>query len=645
MRSIQKYFLFLKKGVSTSNKKRLLWLLSCNLFSNILNVLLPIVQRNTYNHLGNEGDIRNWIVTLFIIGLLFAAAKFIETFLRVTTSIQIQKALQLRLITTGVESSNAAIESRGAGAYLSSAYGDCEQIGDIISGIPVWSALLSVIQVVAVFAITLQWTTMLLVVALPAYLIIMIVTIRSANVSNKEFQAFREILMRINPKIMEIIENRTSVLGYMGLGRGIDSIEKMLASRDKHVTKSTVVTELSSVVISLCTLLSQIAFIGMSAYQIAVNKINLGELVALLAYLPLIFSPLSIIKDANQQLDRFSVLADRIGRFMERKIGELPQERGPYSFQECQISFQENGADCAVFQNFNFVVKDTVGIVGLSGSGKTSLIKTMLGKITPNKGCCLIGGKAVAEIVPEFLLTLVRYYPQTPEVFDDDLCYNITFGKERISYELYDQKRKELIRYLLTEGNSQKIRKMLSKRLFIDPTRDEACKLQNTLKEWTASSEKCEALADYFLNGEFYIGEKYDELIEKLDLKKLEARKLGARGNCISGGEKNKIALARFLLPENATFFILDEPFTNIDVISLRVCIETFKKFKPCSKGIIVSHNLQIIHQLCDKVMVMEEGSKPIVGAHNDLLYSNELYKSLWSEYEAFSDKDRNYIE
>lgn len=140
----------------------------------------------------------------------------------------------------------------------------------------------------------------------------------------------------------------------------------------------------------------------------------------------------------------------------------------------------------------------------------------------------------------------------------------------------------------------------------------------------------------YLVNLDYYIGEKYDELIEELSLSKLNGRKLGARGSTISGGEKNKIALARFLLPENACFFILDEPFTNIDILSIKTCLKVFTKYKPSKCGIIVSHNLQVIHSLCEEIIVMEEGCAPVVGKHTELANNNYLYNTLCKEYSEF---------
>lgn len=143
------------------------------------------------------------------------------------------------------------------------------------------------------------------------------------------------------------------------------------------------------------------------------------------------------------------------------------------------------------------------------------------------------------------------------------------------------------------------------------------------------------AFAKFLVSPDMYIQEKYTALCKSLGLENLTDRNLGMHGSNISGGEKNRIALARFLLPEGAEFFILNGLFVNIDILSLKNCLEVFAKYKPCENGIIVSHDLMIIKQLCNIIMAAEQDGTVCTGTEEVLTHS-PLYKALHEEYQAF---------
>lgn len=636
MRTILGYISFLTKRVSKNNKLRIVSCVMVSLITYILNIVLPIIQRNVFNQIDGTGNVTQWVLYLLVIGLALASMKFVESFQKTKVAICIQKDLQLRLITTGVETSNAAIEGRGAGGYLVAIYGDCEQISNILAGTPICSAILNIFQAIIVLMITLSWTPLLLYIVIPAYIVIIASMIVSTRISKKEFYVFREMLSKINPQILEMLENRTSVLGYMGLIRSVKSVEQMFTERDKHVVKSNIATEFSGLSISWCALLSQIIFISVSAYLVAQRKMGVGDLVALLAYLPLVFSPLAVVKEAYQQLSQFEVLKGRISNYLSRENKGLMKKASAYEFDKCQIEYMDSGTSQVVFKDFSYSIDTTVGIVGLSGSGKTTLIKTMLGKIAPSQGRCLVGGSKSNDIYSSFLLTQIRYYPQIPEIFDDDLLTNITFGKHRIGRETFTELREQISAELLRWSQENLLDSLPPRNLIAKLMLEDSIENRRMLMKLVAEPDSREMMVNYLVNLDYYIGEKYDELIEELSLSKLNGRKLGARGSTISGGEKNKIALARFLLPENACFFILDEPFTNIDILSIKTCLKVFTKYKPSKCGIIVSHNLQVIHSLCEEIIVMEEGCAPVVGKHTELANNNYLYNTLCKEYSEF---------
>ncbi|MEL3913419.1 MAG: hypothetical protein P1P62_10245, partial [Treponema pedis] len=91
-----------------------------------------------------------------------------------------------------------------------------------------------------------------------------------------------------------------------------------------------------------------------------------------------------------------------------------------------------------------------------------------------------------------------------------------------------------------------------------------------------------------------------------------------------------KVSLARFLLPEYEQFFILDEPFANLDLLSEKNCLSILKKYLTNYRGgIIISHKLNIIKELSEKIIILEDGKISKIGSQADLLKDNNLFKIL----------------
>jgi ATP-binding cassette subfamily B protein len=104
--------------------------------------------------------------------------------------------------------------------------------------------------------------------------------------------------------------------------------------------------------------------------------------------------------------------------------------------------------------------------------------------------------------------------------------------------------------------------------------------------------------------------------------------RLSERGATISGGERQRIALARALMG-NPDIMILDEATSSLDTVSEHLVREVIEKLKGNMTIIIIAHRLTTI-QSCDTIYVMDKGAIVDSGNHRDLLKKNGLYKSLW---------------
>lgn len=109
--------------------------------------------------------------------------------------------------------------------------------------------------------------------------------------------------------------------------------------------------------------------------------------------------------------------------------------------------------------------------------------------------------------------------------------------------------------------------------------------------------------------------------------------KVGSFGTRFSGGEKQRIAIARAIL-KNAPILILDEATSAADPENQ---VEIDKAISNLCEGktvIIVAHRLGAV-KMCDKVAVVENNTVSCVGTHDEVLKENEYYKKAWHDYET----------
>lgn len=125
--------------------------------------------------------------------------------------------------------------------------------------------------------------------------------------------------------------------------------------------------------------------------------------------------------------------------------------------------------------------------------------------------------------------------------------------------------------------------------------------------------------------------EKIELIIKSLKLEKLKNRNLGINGKHISGGEKRKINMARFLYHINDfSFFILDEPFTSLDNITKDEVVNILLHKLKGKSGIIISHDLKTLKTITNDFIVLEK-DKMLTGNYEKLVEKSDIFKKLIS--------------
>ncbi len=103
---------------------------------------------------------------------------------------------------------------------------------------------------------------------------------------------------------------------------------------------------------------------------------------------------------------------------------------------------------------------------------------------------------------------------------------------------------------------------------------------------------------------------------------------VGDRGFRLSGGEKQRIAIARAFL-KKAPILILDEATSNLDTVSEQLIQKALYALMEGKTTFVIAHRLSTV-QRADRIVVLDKGNIVETGKHEHLLASDTLYKKLY---------------
>jgi ATP-binding cassette subfamily B protein len=108
---------------------------------------------------------------------------------------------------------------------------------------------------------------------------------------------------------------------------------------------------------------------------------------------------------------------------------------------------------------------------------------------------------------------------------------------------------------------------------------------------------------------------------------------VGERGLKLSGGEKQRVAIARTLL-KNPAILILDEATSALDSVTEEGIQSALEAVSANRTTLVIAHRLSTIVN-ADKIVVMDKGKIVEQGKHTQLLKKNRLYKELWEQQKS----------
>jgi len=189
--------------------------------------------------------------------------------------------------------------------------------------------------------------------------------------------------------------------------------------------------------IFLVSNLGTLAVIWFGGHQVIGGTLSLGELVAFNTYLSLLIMPIMMLGMIVAQLSRAGVSAERIFEVLDTQsevanrpgARVLPAVKGRVAFE--QVSFRYAGGEDKVLDGVSFTAEpgQTIAIMGMTGSGKSTIINLIPRFYDPTAGRVTIDGHDVRDLTLESLRDQIGIVLQDTTLFSGTIRDNIAYGR------------------------------------------------------------------------------------------------------------------------------------------------------------------------------------------------------------------------
>ena len=273
-----------------------------------------------------------------------------------------------------------------------------------------------------------------------------------------------------------------------------------------------------------------------------------------------IYSSFSNLTFTSASLDTLFFDLKELEPFDENQDKNILNHKKSITLKNVYFTYPNSQVPVLKNINLNIPAKSFIGIIGPTGSGKTTAVDIILGLLEPTKGTLEVDGKIITKKNVRSWQRAIGYVPQHVYLSDDTIAANIAFG--------------------------------------IDP--NDIC--QERIKKVSKIAELHE-----FIENE--LPKQYKTII-------------GERGVRLSGGQRQRIGIARALY-HNPQVLILDEATNSLDTETETIVMTAINNLNKEITIIVIAHRINIVKN-CDIIFKIEKGHLVAKGAFNEVINYNK---------------------
>ncbi|MGQ9492046.1 MAG: ABC transporter ATP-binding protein [Anaerolineae bacterium] len=311
------------------------------------------------------------------------------------------------------------------------------------------------------------------------------------------------------------------------------------------------------------------------AHQVAQAQMQVGDMMAFMQYAMQIVFAFLMLSMLFVMFPRADVSANRVADVLETPISVLDPaapKHFPEPFQPTiefrDVCFRYPDADDYVLHDLNFKIEagQTVGIMGTTGSGKSTVVNLIPRFYDVTEGALLVGGVDIRQVPLKELRDKIGYIPQRSNLFTGTIESNLRYADEDAD--------EETLRFALSLAQA----------------------------------------------GDF-VQQRGQEAGDGLHTEVAQG------GINFSGGQQQRLSIARALV-KRAPIYIFDDSFSALDYRTEARLRRALLKELRHSTVLIVSQRIATIKN-ADQILVLDQGRLVGQGTHHELMRTNEIYREI----------------
>jgi ATP-binding cassette subfamily B protein len=336
---------------------------------------------------------------------------------------------------------------------LSPQYYDRTKVGDIMAhatndvravqmatGMATLASFDSLLLMVASITIMISMNLKLTLLSLIPLPVLSFAMLRFGKLVHRRFTRVQEAFSSLSEKTQESLSGVRVIKAYGDERSEIELFsEKAQACADENISLAKV-WGLFMPIINGLAFASLAILLGAGGRMVIRGTVSLGQFVAFSNYLMMLIWPMMAVGWVVNMLQRGTASMKRLQKILQTPpdVQSGKEERVPdTSIRVENLSFTYPGTEAEVLSDVSFSLPSdgSLGIVGRTGAGKTTLVEVMMRMYDPPPGTIFVGGEDVTRMDLEALRGMFGYVPQETFLFAMSVLENLRFGHEQLPPE------------------------------------------------------------------------------------------------------------------------------------------------------------------------------------------------------------------
>jgi ATP-binding cassette, subfamily B, multidrug efflux pump len=266
------------------------------------------------------------------------------------------------------------------------------------------------------------------------------------NKKRKYIKKHREIYAEMTEKVLESVEGQRAIRAYV---QEDNDLKKQHQAIDGDINSWRYIVKFENWFNPLFEVIYGISYIlafSFGVFYIINQQMTLGGLITFVSYIALLYGPIISISTIFAQINNATISVDRFDEIMKQipVVHDEIDSKPIIDFQTIEfkdVTFKYPFDKQPVIKNITFEINqgETIGIVGPTGAGKSTLIRQLLREFNVTSGSIYIDDMSIELYKIEDIRNLVGYVPQSHIIFKRSVEDNIMMGNPRATIEALDK--------------------------------------------------------------------------------------------------------------------------------------------------------------------------------------------------------------